>query len=342
MLTGLLPPTAGAMTVFGRDVGTDLAAVRRDLGVCPQHDVLWPELTVSEHLTLFAAIKGVPPGLVAGEVDKAVREVGLTEKRQTQSSKLSGGQKRKLSVAIALIGGSKVVVLDEPTSGMDPYSRRSTWEALQNARAGRVTILTTHFMDEADLLGDRIAIMAQGQVRCAGSPMFLKKLYGVGYVLTIVKQQHQGAAGGDRSESIIALLRGFVPEVAVATNVGAELGLRLPLSSSALFPAMFGALDERAKELGVSSYVSAPGQGRLTYLSVQQQKHTVLRMAYSWPAFFPQNGIPPSLIAGHQRDHHGGRLPQGGSQRGGRPAAAGAGGSCSGRRRTGPQQGIPH
>jgi ATP-binding cassette, subfamily A (ABC1), member 3 len=77
----------------------------------------------------------------------------------------------QLSVGIALIGGSRVVVLDEPTSGMDPYSRRSTWEALQNARAGRVMLLTTHFMDEADLLGDRIAIMAQGQVKCCGSSL---------------------------------------------------------------------------------------------------------------------------------------------------------------------------
>eukprot|EP00636_Phaeomonas_parva_P002754 CAMPEP_0118878728 /NCGR_PEP_ID=MMETSP1163-20130328/18636_1 /TAXON_ID=124430 /ORGANISM="Phaeomonas parva, Strain CCMP2877" /LENGTH=107 /DNA_ID=CAMNT_0006814657 /DNA_START=23 /DNA_END=342 /DNA_ORIENTATION=- len=100
---------------------------------------------------------------------------------------LSGGQKRKLSVAIALIGGSEVVILDEPTSGMDPYSRRSTWQVLQRNKHGRVILLTTHFMDEADILGDRIAIMAEGVLKCWGSSLFLKKNYGVGYTLTVVK-----------------------------------------------------------------------------------------------------------------------------------------------------------
>ena len=101
---------------------------------------------MSEHLRFFAGVKGVPKAAVEAAIAQAIKEVGLTEKINARTSQLSGGQKRKLSVAIALIGGSKVVVLDEPTSGMDPYSRRSTWEALQNARAGRVMLLTTHFM----------------------------------------------------------------------------------------------------------------------------------------------------------------------------------------------------
>ena len=114
--------------------------------MCPQHDVLWADLTVSEHLRFFAGIKGVPPAEVEAAISQAIKEVGLTEKVHARSKQLSGGQKRKLSVAIALVGGSKICVLDEPTSGMDPYSRRSTWEALQNARSGRVMLLTTHFM----------------------------------------------------------------------------------------------------------------------------------------------------------------------------------------------------
>jgi ATP-binding cassette subfamily A (ABC1) protein 3 len=153
MLTGMLEPSSGAMSVFGRDVSHDLTAIRKDMGVCPQHDVLWPELTVKEHLRLYADIKGIPYAKITEEIERAVKTVGLTEKMNVQSGKLSGGQKRKLSVCIALLGGSKVIFLDEPTSGMDPYSRRSTWQILQNAREGRVMVLTTHFMDEADLLG---------------------------------------------------------------------------------------------------------------------------------------------------------------------------------------------
>ena len=162
MLTGLITPTSGSMNIFGRDVSTQLSEVRSDLGVCPQHNVLWPELTVYEHLRIFADIKGVPIEKRHNEIMKAIADVGLTEKVNVQTERLSGGQKRKLSVCIALVGGSRVIFLDEPTSGMDPYSRRSTWQILQNAREGRVMVLTTHFMDEADILGDRICIMADG------------------------------------------------------------------------------------------------------------------------------------------------------------------------------------
>jgi ABC-type multidrug transport system ATPase subunit len=143
MLTGLITPDAGAASVFGRDMFADQEGVRTSLGVCPQHDVLWPELTVEEHLHLFAALKGVPPAAVRAEGAKALALVGLTEKAGARVSALSGGMKRKLSVCLAFLGGSKVVFLDEPTSGVDPYSRRSMWNMLQNAREGRVIVLTT-------------------------------------------------------------------------------------------------------------------------------------------------------------------------------------------------------
>ena len=102
----------------------------------------------------------MPKKEIEGRIKSLVYDVGLTEKLNKASKTLSRGQKRKLSVAMALIGNSKVVFLDEPTSGMDPYSRRMIWNLLRNYRENRVIILTTHFMDEADLLGDRIGIMS--------------------------------------------------------------------------------------------------------------------------------------------------------------------------------------
>lgn len=248
MLTGLITPTSGTMNIFGRDVSTQLGEVRKDLGVCPQHNVLWPELTVREHLQIFSEIKGVPAENRNAEILKAVADVGLTEKIDVLSSNLSGGQKRKLSVCIALVGGSRVIFLDEPTSGMDPYSRRSTWQILQNAREGRVMVLTTHFMDEADILGDRICIMADGGVKCCGSSSFLKERFGVGYILTLIKGSNASV------HDIVSLIRNHVPEVNVATNVGAELNLRLPLTSSNVFPVMLAELDSKLQSLGVISY----------------------------------------------------------------------------------------
>eukprot|EP00947_MAST-08B_sp_MAST-8B-sp1_P005240 g5240.t1 len=146
MLCGLEKPTQGQASVFGFNVNGNRASIRSYLGVCPQHDILWPDVTVFQHLQLFAVIKGVPPSRVTGECDKFIAEVGLTEKRDVAAGTLSGGQRRKLSLAIALVGDSKVVVLDEPTSGMDPYSRRFTRDVIQKHREGRIVVLTTHFM----------------------------------------------------------------------------------------------------------------------------------------------------------------------------------------------------
>ena len=104
---------------------------------------------------------------------------------------MSGGNRRKLSVAIAMIAGSRLVILDEPTAGMDLGARRNLWDMLKNYKNGRAIILTTHYMDEADVLGDRIGIMNKGEMKCLGSSLFLKKRFGAGYKLTIVKSSKQ-------------------------------------------------------------------------------------------------------------------------------------------------------
>ncbi len=112
MMVGLIPPTSGDGFMYNRSLSEDMQAIRRQLGVCPQHDILFPELTVKQHLQMFAAFKGVPSNQVDKAVDKMIAEVGLNEKKHARSATLSGGQKRKLSLAIALIGDSKIVVLD--------------------------------------------------------------------------------------------------------------------------------------------------------------------------------------------------------------------------------------
>ena len=118
LLTGLMPPTQGSACAHGLSVTDDMQEFRRQLGVCPQHDVLWPSLTVTEHLRFFAGLKGVAPAAVADAVTDVIRRVGLTEKTHAQAGTLSGGQKRNLCLGIALIGGSRVLIIDEATSGM--------------------------------------------------------------------------------------------------------------------------------------------------------------------------------------------------------------------------------
>ncbi|XP_071081906.1 phospholipid-transporting ATPase ABCA3-like isoform X2 [Haliotis cracherodii] len=248
VLTGFIPSSGGTAIVNGYDINNDIQSVRQSLGLCPQHNILFDSLTVQEHLEFFACLKGCPSKNVQSDVTAMMNEVGLSLKRFTQSQHLSGGQKRKLSVGIALIGGSKIVILDEPTSGMDPAARRQTWDILQKNRHGRTMLLTTHFMDEADLLGDRIAIMAEGVVKCCGTSYFLKKLYGAGYHLVMVKEPTCRVA------SVTAVVQRYVPTAVMESEINAELSYLLPDDQSANFAALFTKIETQREKLGISSF----------------------------------------------------------------------------------------
>ena len=297
IMTGMLAPTSGDASVYGASISEDMASVRKILGVCPQHNILFDLLTVKEHLELYAAIKDVPADQTEAQIEEMIAQVGLKEKVNDKSAALSGGMQRKLSVGIALLGDSKIVFLsvtphsptrnhrsaaqhasamhlssrlllsahscvlsrclplcmcllcsDEPTSGMDPYSRRATWDLLKKKKEGRVIILTTHFMDEADQLGDRIAIMAKGDIKCCGSSLFLKGKYGVGYTLTITKALNFDEA------AVSDLLHSSVPDVSPLSNIAAEISYRLPFQSSAHFADVFDAFDARQLEQGIAGY----------------------------------------------------------------------------------------
>lgn len=135
--------------------------------------MLFDFLTPEDHLRLLQPLKALIQTRSSLKFKKCLKKLISMEPRPN-CLRLSGGQKRKLSVAIAMIGDSKIVMLDEPTSGMDTSARRRLWDMLKKNKQGRIIILTTHYMDEADILGDRIAIMAEGKVQCTGSSLFLK------------------------------------------------------------------------------------------------------------------------------------------------------------------------
>ncbi|KAJ4944100.1 hypothetical protein JOQ06_012646 [Pogonophryne albipinna] len=201
ILTGLFPPTSGTAYIHGKDIRSELSTIRQNLGVCPQHNVLFSMLTVEEHIWFYARLKGLSEEKVKAEVEQIVNDVGLPHKRNARTHTLSGGMQRKLSVALAFVGGSKVVILDEPTAGVDPYARRGIWDLLLKYRQGRTIILSTHHMDEADILGDRIAIISHGKLCCVGSSLFLKTQLGTGYYLTLVKRDYDLALQSCRNSA---------------------------------------------------------------------------------------------------------------------------------------------
>ncbi|XP_027628464.1 ATP-binding cassette sub-family A member 1 isoform X1 [Tupaia chinensis] len=295
ILTGLFPPTSGTAYILGKDIRSEMNIIRQNLGVCPQHNVLFDMLTVEEHIWFYARLKGLSEKHVKAEMEQMALDVGLPpSKLKSKTSQLSGGMQRKLSVALAFVGGSKVVILDEPTAGVDPYSRRGIWELLLKYRQGRTIILSTHHMDEADILGDRIAIISHGKLCCVGSSLFLKNQLGTGYYLTLVKKDVESSLSSCRSSSstvsylkkvvpelppagqsggrggevqrlvaltqdvsaISNLIRKHVSEARLVEDIGHELTYVLPYEAAkeGAFVELFHEIDDRLSDLGISSY----------------------------------------------------------------------------------------
>jgi ABC-2 type transport system ATP-binding protein len=189
ILEGLLRATSGEVTVLGRRWGKDDLEIRERLGVCLQQTVLSTKLEVHETLELFRSF--YRSGRAPGEV---MAEVGLADKAQARVGTLSGGQKQRLAVACALVGAPELLFLDEPTTGLDPQSRRQVWEIVREFKArGRTVLLTTHYMDEAERLCDRVAVLDQGRIIASGTPRELIKTLGGDHVVEVAFETNGGA-----------------------------------------------------------------------------------------------------------------------------------------------------
>lgn len=184
MMSGEIAPTEGKVFIKGFDISQDLRKAQQFIGYCPQFDALLDFLTAKEHLELFAAIKGIPVEKRKRMIDQKIKDVGLEPFKNIPAGTYSGGNKRKLSFAIATIGNPPIVFLDEPSTGMDPESRRFMWSVISNISTKRKMssiVLTTHSMEEAEALSTRIAIQVDGLIKCLGSAQHIKNKFGGGY-----------------------------------------------------------------------------------------------------------------------------------------------------------------
>uniref|UniRef100_A0A6Q2Z9C1 ABC transporter domain-containing protein n=1 Tax=Esox lucius TaxID=8010 RepID=A0A6Q2Z9C1_ESOLU len=250
ILCGICPQSDGHASIYGSPVTeiADGAEMRQLVGICPQFNIVFDVLTVEEHLRIFAAIKGIRPEDVNSEVTKVLKDLDLEKIMSAQAKNLSGGQKRKLSIGIAILGDPKVILLlDEPTAGMDPCSRHQVWSLLKNRKAGRVIVLTTHYMDEADILADRKAVISHGQLKCVGSSLYLKTKCGVGYHLRM------SVGGGYDAGGVTSLVKHHVPKAQLSRQQEAELTFTLPFESMDSFSGLFSELDRRP-DLGIVNY----------------------------------------------------------------------------------------
>uniref|UniRef100_A0A8D0HD28 ABC transporter domain-containing protein n=1 Tax=Sphenodon punctatus TaxID=8508 RepID=A0A8D0HD28_SPHPU len=239
ILSGLSKPSDGSVTILKYKLSEmeAIEEIREITGLCPQFNVQFDILTVKENLRIFAKVKGIQSNKV--EEEKLLTMLDISSIQDTQADKLSGGQKRKLSLAIAMLGDPQVLLLDEPTSGMDPCSRQHVWNLLKEHKAGRAIVVSTQFMDEADILADRKAFISHGRLKCVGSSLFLKNKWGIGYHLRM--QVNESCD----SERMLSLVKQYIPNATLSGRSDSELSYTLPSENVDKFPDLFHSLDSQ-------------------------------------------------------------------------------------------------
>ncbi|XP_060733092.1 uncharacterized protein abca12 isoform X2 [Tachysurus vachellii] len=260
LLTGLFAPSSGTIEVYGKDMQSSMKHVRKELGVCMQYDVHFDHMTTEEHLLLYGHIKAPhwSKQELQQEVRKTLEETGMYPHRHKKVGTLSGGMKRKLSISIAFIGGSRLVVLDEPTTGVDPCSRRSIWDIVLQHKSDRTIILSTHHLDEAEVLSDRIAFLERGGLKCCGSPYYLKDKLARGYKLTLTKKVLPPDSD-DRFDT--DLVKSFVhthlPEAQLKEGAAGDIVYSLPVYNSqnaSAYRSLLCGLDHNLEALQLGCY----------------------------------------------------------------------------------------
>lgn len=232
MMVGLLEPTSGDVLIEGQSIRTRRSDVQRQIGVCPQENILWDKLTCLEQLEFVGVNYGIPTRLSRKRGAELLEALGLTTKANELASRLSGGMKRRLNLALALIHDPQIVFLDEPEAGLDPQSRVMVRDMIRQLARRKTVVLTTHNMDEAERLADRVAIIDHGRLLVADTPDALKRQLGGGTVLEIELVSSTGSMREQNIQGVLACLKPPYPDAQVVNGLltlrGPDLSTRLP------------------------------------------------------------------------------------------------------------------
>ena len=249
MISGIYDPNQGDILFNGKSLVTNKNYLYENIGLCQQEDIFFEYLTVQEHLEYMCKIKGSK--INKKEIQELINKIELTPKKDALCSTLSGGQKRKLCIALALIGGSQIILLDEPTSGMDVMARRKLWDFLKNYKKDKIILLTTHFLDEAEYLGDRIGIMSDGKYLCSGTSSFLKSKYPCGFNLNFIINSEK--FNDENKERFFEGIQKLEPkaEIRVASKGIFTINIQ---SNNKNIPQIFDYIELKKNEYGIDDY----------------------------------------------------------------------------------------
>lgn len=247
IMTGLIPKTSGHVYVDNDD---NVEFYRSKIGYCPQHNISLPYLTCQEHLEFFGQLRGLSMTAAREEAKNILVKVNLNSKAGEVAKRLSGGMLRKLCLANAIIGNTKLLILDEPSSGLDPESRRDIWNILLKLKKDHTILITSHFMEEADVLGDKIAIMETGELIAYGTSMFLKHYYGSGYTLKMLKSNDCNKF--DRT-SVHNTIKRHIPSAEQKSSVEPLYCMTLPFKDKNKYGEMLRELELNKSLYGIES-----------------------------------------------------------------------------------------
>lgn len=302
IIGNIISPTAGTIT-FG---GTDSRPARGSIGIVPQKNVLFPELTCYQTVRLWSAIKR-PLGSSESKqaLEQLLVDCDLSRKMHARSGEMSGGQKRKLQLAIGLVGGSNIVLVDEATSGVDPLSRRAIWRALIAVRDTRTIIFTTHFLDEADLLGDDIAILAApGKLLANGPPVALKSELGRGYVLhtTLVENHSSESARSEHRQAILNRVKTVAPSAAIHTSNDKSVSFQLGTANPKVVSSLLSLVESEKQNLGIKSYDTHGTSLEEVFLSLMEKENSETEKRVSGDLEKPAPSIEASPVGYDDND----------------------------------------
>ena len=225
IVAGLAQCTSGDGLIYNYSINDSIGSIQSLLGVCPQFDLLFLDLSAVEHIELYSELKMIDSHLIKGIVEDRLQAVRLWDVKDKPIRTYSGGMKRRLSMVIATIGDPKIVILDEPTTGMDPVNRRYVWQFIEKFKENRVIILTSHSMEEADILGDQIAIMSEGVFKAFGTSISLKNKHGAGYRISMVVKE-------DKVDYMKQFVQKHLPEAKLEDDAAGSLLYQLPTSAT--------------------------------------------------------------------------------------------------------------
>ena len=270
MLTGDALITRGNIFVKGLDNKTQMTKVQALLGYCPQFDALIREMTGVETLKLYGRLRGVPAGQLNDTVHTLIKRVMLEEHANKQCGKYSGGNMRKLSTAMALIGDPPIVLLDEPTAGMDPEARRHIWNVISEVRkSGRTMVLTSHSMEECEALCTKVAIMIKGKFRCLGSTQHLKNRFGQGYTLVVQMRMNEDNTYSDKGPVLNHILE-QIPQATLFEEHQGYLHIQIPVEASNLAE-LFHMMEWTKENLDVQNYSVSQASLEQLFLALSRE-----------------------------------------------------------------------